>query len=101
MQPNICPFTPRSSRARDPGALSAPPASGGGTQVTAEGARQLNIMVALWANIDLSYKHQSNQRIDAERISQTTMNIAAINGPSTIPFMPKISMPPSVDSSTT
>jgi hypothetical protein len=31
--------------------------------------------------------------LDAERISQTSRNIAAISGPKTIPFIPKISMP--------
>jgi hypothetical protein len=44
---------------------------------------------------------RSRARREAERMSQTTMNIAAINGPRTIPFIPKISRPPSVDSSTT
>lgn len=43
----------------------------------------------------------SFRRFDAERMSQTTMNIAAITGPRTMPFMPKISSPPSVEISTT
>jgi hypothetical protein len=38
--------------------------------------------------------------LDAESISQTTRNIAAISGPKIKPFTPKISMPPSVDSNT-
>jgi hypothetical protein len=33
----------------------------------------------------------------AAKMSQTTMNIAAITGPSTMPFMPKTSSPPSVE----
>ena len=37
----------------------------------------------------------------AVKMSQTTMNIAAITGPSTMPFMPKTSSPPSVEISTT
>jgi hypothetical protein len=37
----------------------------------------------------------------AAKMSQTTMNIAAITGPSTMPFMPKTSSPPSVEISTT
>src|SRR2546429_5336066 len=40
------------------------------------------------------------RRFDVARVSQTTMNIAAITGPSTMPFMPKTSSPPSVEIST-
>jgi hypothetical protein len=41
------------------------------------------------------------RRFDVARMSQTTMNIAAITGPSTMPFIPRTSSPPSVEISTT
>jgi hypothetical protein len=40
-------------------------------------------------------------RRDTTKISQLTMNIAAINGPMTKPLRPNTSMPPSVEISTT
>lgn len=39
--------------------------------------------------------------LNAEKISQTAMNIAAITGPRTRPSRPKIAIPPSVEISTT
>ena len=38
---------------------------------------------------------------DSEKISQAAMNIAAITGPRTKPFSPKVASPPSVEISTT
>jgi hypothetical protein len=41
------------------------------------------------------------RRFDVARMSQITMNMAAITGPSTMPFIPRTSSPPSVEISTT